>query len=96
MRIARPGVFYVIGIALIVPFLPGAGADCKRSAASSAMLTFTVLQSANLWLSTTPPEAVAAAIRWYLAPLRLVGAPVDELALTLLLSLQRERQLQCV
>ena len=59
-----------------------------RLAASSAMLTFTVLQSANLWLSTTPPEAVAAAIRWYLAPLRLVGAPVDELALTLLLSLR--------
>ena len=59
-----------------------------RLAVASGALTFTVLQGANLWLSTTPPEAVAASIRWYLAPLRLVGAPVDEMALTLLLSLR--------
>ncbi|KAH7373527.1 hypothetical protein KP509_17G060600 [Ceratopteris richardii] len=55
---------------------------------TSACLSFTVLQSASLCLSTTMPEHLAEGIRWYLAPLRWLKAPVDEIILTLLLSLR--------
>lgn len=34
------------------------------------------------------PEQLAAGLRWYLLPLARVGAPVDEIVLTLLLSLR--------
>lgn len=47
-----------------------------------------VLQSASLCLTTTTPEQLAAALRWYMGPLAHVGAPVEELILTLLLSLR--------
>ena len=59
-----------------------------RLAVSSACLTFTVLQSAHLVLCVTTPEAMAAGLRWYLRPLRVVNAPVDEIVFTLLLSLR--------
>ncbi|MCO5559979.1 hypothetical protein L7F22_013583 [Adiantum nelumboides] len=55
---------------------------------TTACLSFTVLQSASLCLSTTMPEHLAAGIRWYLAPLAYLKAPVDEIVLTLLLSLR--------
>ncbi|KAG0596328.1 hypothetical protein M758_UG243900 [Ceratodon purpureus] len=57
-------------------------------AASAACLSFTVLQSASLCLTTTAPEQLAAALQWYLTPLARMGAPVEELILTLLLSLR--------
>lgn len=59
-----------------------------RLAVSSACLTFTVLQSAHLVLCVTTPEAMAAGLRWYLRPLRVFRAPVDEIVFTLLLSLR--------
>lgn len=55
---------------------------------TTACLSFTVLQSASLCLSTTMPEHLAEGIRWYLAPLTYLKAPVDEIVLTLLLSLR--------
>lgn len=55
---------------------------------TAACLSFTVLQSASLCLATTMPEHLAAGLRWYLAPLAYLKAPVDELVLTLLLSLR--------
>lgn len=57
-------------------------------AAAASCLSFTVLQSASLCLTTTTPEQLAAALRWYLAPFARLGAPVEELILTLLLSLR--------
>jgi hypothetical protein len=45
-------------------------------------------QSAHLALSTTPPEAMAASLKWYLSPLARLGLPVDEVVLTTLLSLR--------
>ena len=57
-------------------------------AVTSSCLTFTVLQSAHLTLCTTTPEAMAAGLRWYLRPLAVLRAPVDEIVFTLLLSLR--------
>lgn len=57
-------------------------------ATTASCLSFAVLQSASLCLTTTMPEQLAAALRWYLLPLAHVGAPVDEIVLTLLLSLR--------
>jgi len=55
---------------------------------TAAALTFCALQSASLCLVTTPGEEMAAALRWWLAPLRALRVPVQEIALTLLLSLR--------
>ncbi|KAJ7522577.1 hypothetical protein O6H91_18G018300 [Diphasiastrum complanatum] len=57
-------------------------------ATTASCLSFTVLQSASLCLTTTTPEQLSAALRWYLLPLLYIGAPVDEMILTLLLSLR--------
>ncbi|CAM6008789.1 unnamed protein product [Sphagnum balticum] len=57
-------------------------------AASASCLSFTVLQSASVCLATTTPEQLALALRWGIAPFAHIGAPVDELILTLLLSLR--------
>ncbi|OVA20089.1 ABC/ECF transporter [Macleaya cordata] len=57
-------------------------------ASTSACLTFTIFQSASLCLATTTPEQLAAALRWFMLPLTLVGVPVAEVVLTLLLSLR--------
>eukprot|EP00271_Cylindrocystis_brebissonii_P015076 TRINITY_DN3703_c0_g2_i1.p1 TRINITY_DN3703_c0_g2~~TRINITY_DN3703_c0_g2_i1.p1 ORF type:complete len:180 (-),score=31.00 TRINITY_DN3703_c0_g2_i1:113-613(-) len=54
----------------------------------SASVTFTFLQSSSLCLTTTSPERLAQAVQWGLRPLARVGVPVDELVLTLLLSLR--------
>ncbi|KAK9288141.1 hypothetical protein L1049_016589 [Liquidambar formosana] len=57
-------------------------------ASTSACLTFTIFQSASLCLSTTTPEQLASALRWFMVPLTFVGVPVAEIILTLLLSLR--------
>jgi energy-coupling factor transport system permease protein len=55
---------------------------------NGATLLVTVIQSTNLMLLTTPPEELVWALNWFLAPLRLVGMPVERLGFTLLLSLR--------
>nr|GLL46491.1 protein ABCI12, chloroplastic [Ipomoea trifida] len=55
---------------------------------TSACLTFTIFQSASLYLSTTTPEQIAFALQWFLRPLDKLGLPVAEVILTLLLSLR--------
>lgn len=47
-----------------------------------------LLQSASLCLTSTSPERVTQAIHWFLSPLKRFGAPIDEVTLTLLLSLR--------
>ena len=53
-----------------------------------AGLTFTALQSASLCLVTTPSERMAVAVGRALRPLGLLGVPVAELVLTVLLALR--------
>ena len=63
----------------------------KRSlslAIALTSLTFAALQSASLCLVTTPPEAMAMAVGRALRPLGLLGVPVRELVLTVLLALR--------
>jgi energy-coupling factor transport system permease protein len=55
---------------------------------NGATLLFTLIQSANLLLLTTPPEALVWALAWCMAPLRPLGVPVDRLGFTLLLALR--------
>lgn len=57
-------------------------------ASTAACLTFTVFQSASLCLSTTTPEQLAFALRWFMLPLKYIGVPVAEVILTLMLSLR--------
>ncbi|KAI4304107.1 hypothetical protein MLD38_039663 [Melastoma candidum] len=57
-------------------------------ASTAACLTFTIFQGASLCLTTTPPEQLAFALRWFMLPLKSLGAPVAEIILTLLLSLR--------
>ncbi|KAF1895505.1 hypothetical protein Lal_00044156 [Lupinus albus] len=57
-------------------------------ASTAACLTFTVFQSASLCLTTTTPEQLASALRWFLLPMRYIGVSVSEVVLTLLLSLR--------
>ncbi|XP_077219473.1 cobalt ion transmembrane transporter [Tasmannia lanceolata] len=57
-------------------------------ASTSACLSFTILQSASLCLTTTTPEQLASALQWFMHPLTLIGVPVSEVILTLLLSLR--------
>ncbi|XP_061347925.1 protein ABCI12, chloroplastic [Gastrolobium bilobum] len=57
-------------------------------ASTAACLTFTVFQSASLCLTTTTPEQLAFALRWFMLPLRYIGVSVSEIVLTLLLSLR--------
>ncbi|CAH9071828.1 unnamed protein product [Cuscuta epithymum] len=58
------------------------------TATTSACLTFTIFQSASLYLSTTTPEQIAFALQWFLRPFDKLGLPVAEVILTLLLSLR--------
>eukprot|EP00899_Mesostigma_viride_P009484 jgi/Mesvir1/18537/Mv11542-RA.1 len=57
-------------------------------AATVTSLTFTVLQAANLTLNTTRAESLAASLRWFLQPLRLLGVGVNQMVLLLLLALR--------
>ncbi|EXC05730.1 hypothetical protein L484_011311 [Morus notabilis] len=47
-----------------------------------------VFQSASLCLTTTTPEQLASALRWFMLPLTHIGVPVAEIILTLMLSLR--------
>ena len=63
----------------------------RRSAelgVNSATLLFTVMQSANLLLVSTPPEALAWGLTALLAPLGWLGVPVERLGFQLLLALR--------
>lgn len=51
-------------------------------------LLFTLIYSTNLFLLTTAPEEVTAALEDLMRPLRRFGLPVTEIALTLTLSLR--------
>lgn len=46
------------------------------------------VQSASLCLTTTPAEELALGVKAYLSPLALLRCPVEEISLTLLLSLR--------
>ena len=42
----------------------------------------------SLCLTTTTPEQLAFALRWFMLPLTYIGVPVAEIVLTLMLSLR--------
>jgi len=54
----------------------------------TSTLIFTVIHSVNLMLVTTPPEDLVWAIRWFFAPLTLLGFPLEKLSFQLLLALR--------
>ena len=54
----------------------------------SATLLVTLIHSANLMLLTTPPEELAWAVGWWLAPLTRLGLPMERLGFLLLLALR--------
>ena len=54
----------------------------------TSSLIFTVIQSVNLMLLSTPPEDLIWALRWFMAPLALLGLPIDRISFQLLLSLR--------
>lgn len=47
-----------------------------------------IFQSASLCLTTTTPEQLASALRWFMVPFTVLRVPVAEIILTLLLSLR--------
>ncbi len=51
-------------------------------------LLFTLIYGTNLYLLTTAPEEITLALESIMAPLRWVGLPVTEIALTVTLSLR--------
>lgn len=51
-------------------------------------LLFTLIYSTNLFLLTTAPEEITAALETWMGPLRRFNVPVTEIALTLTLSLR--------
>ena len=54
----------------------------------TSTLIFTVIHSVNLMLITTPPEDLVWTIRWFFAPLTLLGFPLEKLSFQLLLALR--------
>ncbi len=54
----------------------------------TSTLIFTVIHSVNLMLITTPPEDLVWAIKWFFAPLTLLGVPMEKLSFQLLLALR--------
>ncbi len=54
----------------------------------TSTLIFTVVHSVNLMLITTPPEDLVWAIRWFFAPLTLLGFPLEKFSFQLLLALR--------
>ncbi len=70
---------------------PALGTVTRRSldlAIRLGTLFFTLLYSTTLYLLTTAPEEITAAIESWLNPLRRFNVPVTEIALTLTLSLR--------
>jgi energy-coupling factor transport system permease protein len=73
------------------PFTLGPFVVDRRSAElglSSATLIVTVVHSVNLMLLTTPSEELVWALSWLMAPLAVLGLPVDRLSFQLLLALR--------
>ena len=84
-EIFKLGPFNIGGIAL------GPLIVDRRSAElgiKTSTLIFTVIHSVNLMLITTPPEDLVWAIKWFLAPLALLGFPLEKLSFQLLLALR--------
>tara|TARA_Y100001968_G_scaffold59162_1_gene50232 strand:- start:87 stop:1001 length:915 start_codon:yes stop_codon:yes gene_type:complete len=54
----------------------------------TSTLIFTVIHSVNLMLITTTPEDIVWAIKWFLAPLTLMGLPMEKLSFQMLLALR--------
>lgn len=54
----------------------------------TSTLIFTVIHSVNLMLITTPPEDLVWAIRWFMAPLKILGFSLEKLSFQLLLALR--------
>ena len=84
-EVLRLGPFNFVGISL------GPFSVDRRSAElgiKTSTLIFTVIHSVNLMLITTPPEDLVWGIRWFLAPLTLLGFPLEKLSFQLLLSLR--------
>ena len=54
----------------------------------TSTLIFTVIHSVNLMLITTPPEDLVWAIKWFFAPLTLLGFPMEKLSFQMLLALR--------
>ena len=54
----------------------------------TSTLIFTVIHSVNLMLITTPPEDLVWAMRWFFAPLALLGFPLGKFSFQLLLALR--------
>ena len=84
-EIFRLGPFNFGGIS-VGPFIVD-----RRSAElgiKTSTLIFTVIHSVNLMLITTPPEDLVWAIRWFFAPLTLMGFPLEKLSFQLLLALR--------
>ena len=54
----------------------------------TSTLIFTVIHSVNLMLITTPPEDLVWAIKWFFAPLSLLGFPIEKLSFQMLLALR--------
>jgi energy-coupling factor transport system permease protein len=74
-----------------VLFEAGAVKVTRRSldlAVSLSTMLFTLIYSTNLYLLTTAPEEITAAIENLMQPLRRLKVPVTELTLTLTLSLR--------
>ncbi len=74
-----------------VLFEAGAVKVTRRSldlAVSLSTMLFTLIYSTNLYLLTTAPEEITAAIESLMQPLRRLKIPVTELTLTLTLSLR--------
>jgi energy-coupling factor transport system permease protein len=84
-EVLRLGPFNLGGISL------GPLVVDRRSAElgiKTSTLIFTVIHSVNLMLITTPPEDLVWAIRWFFAPLTLLGVPLEKLSFQLLLALR--------
>ena len=54
----------------------------------TSTLIFTVIHSVNLMLITTPPEDLVWAIKWFLAPLSVLGFSLEKFSFQLLLALR--------
>lgn len=62
--------------------------NCNSLLTTKCFSLWKVFQSASLCLTTTTPEQLASALRWFMLPLTFIGVPVSEIILTLLLSLR--------
>ncbi len=84
-EVFRLGPFNLGGISLGPLIVDRRSAEL---AIKTSTLIFTVIHSVNLMLITTPPEDLVWAIRWFFAPLTLLGFPLEKLSFQLLLALR--------